>query len=296
MAPRVTVGVPVFNGERFLASTLDSLLEQTFTDFQIIVSDNASTDRTSEIAQEYSRRDPRVRVVSSAQNRGAARNYNHVFRMADTEYFRWSPADDLSDPGYLEAGIEVLDRHSDVVLAYGKTLLIDEEGAVISEYDDRLNLTEDRPSDRFVHFVENIGLCNAMYGLMRTEVVRRVRPMGSYVGSDLPWQAELSLHGKFFEIPQRLFRRRLHPAASKNLTHEDRVRFYNPEAPRSIALRLCRQTWGYAVAMSRAPLPAAQRLRLYRFLARRMIAHRDQLLMELIRAGRASLTPGSVGG
>src|SRR5262245_20089689 len=100
-APRVSVGIPVRNGQRFLADALDSLLAQTFTDFEIIVCDNASTDRTEQICRRYLARDPRVRYHRNARDIGPAANHNVGFQMSRGEYFRWHAHDDMVAPEYL---------------------------------------------------------------------------------------------------------------------------------------------------------------------------------------------------
>src|SRR5919112_5909956 len=96
--PRVTIGLPVYNGERFLEQALDGLLAQTFTDFELIISDNASTDRTPEICQAYAARDSRIRYVRQPENIGAGPNHNILVPMARGEYFKWASHDDLYDP------------------------------------------------------------------------------------------------------------------------------------------------------------------------------------------------------
>lgn len=87
-ALRVSIGLPVYNGEQYLAKALDSLLAQTFTDFEVIISDNASTDRTSEICAAYLERDPRIRYYRNQQNIGAAPNFNRTFELATGMYFK----------------------------------------------------------------------------------------------------------------------------------------------------------------------------------------------------------------
>src|SRR6185436_6923974 len=108
--PRVSIGVPVYNGERYLAATLDSLLAQTFDNFEIIVSDNASSDRTAQLALEYAERDSRVRYTRNPRNLGAGANYRRAFQLSRGQYFRWSAADDISAPESLARCVEVLDR------------------------------------------------------------------------------------------------------------------------------------------------------------------------------------------
>ena len=129
--PVMSVGLPVYNGERYLAETIDSLLEQTFCDFELIICDNASTDRTSEIARAYAANDSRVRYTRNARNVGVAANYQRALELSHGKYFRWAAATIYPLLELLATCIAILDRDPSVVLAYPKTTLIDAEGRVI---------------------------------------------------------------------------------------------------------------------------------------------------------------------
>src|SRR5688500_4302137 len=127
--PRVTIGVPVYNGERYLAATLDSLIDQTVEDFVILAGDNASTDGTAAFDAAYAARDSTVGHIRHERNLGAAGNYNRLCALAETEFFRWSAADDCSGPRFLEACLEVLQRDPYAALVYPRVMLIDDAGA-----------------------------------------------------------------------------------------------------------------------------------------------------------------------
>ena len=285
--PLVTIGVPVYNGERYLAATLDSLLAQTFEDFVILVGDNASTDGTAAIVAEYAARDARVRHVLHPKNLGAAGNYNRLCEMAETEFFRWSAADDCSGPRFLETCLEVLRREPDAALVYPRVMLIDESGAEISEYDENLHLPQPRSSDRFFALLRNVGLCNALYGVARTETLRRTRLLGRYLGSDIVFQAELSLYGKIVEVPEVLLYRRLHAAAFTNMTVEQMVEFNNPGHRQKIEFYRWRHLREHFHSAIRAHLPIAELLRVMTGLLRLAAWGRDDLLEELRLGGRA---------
>jgi len=129
--PRMSIGLPVFNGGRFLKDTVDSVLAQTFDDFELIISDNASTDDTEEIARAYAARDQRVRYFRNEANLGAAKNFNRVFELARGEYFKWTAHDDICAPSFLLRCIEVLDRDPSVTLCYTRQIDIDEQGQIL---------------------------------------------------------------------------------------------------------------------------------------------------------------------
>lgn len=287
---RVSIGVPVYNGERYLGAALDSLLTQTFGDFELIICDNASTDATGEIARSYAAKDRRVRYVRNETNLGLARNYGRALECSSGEYFGWHPADDLSGAESLARCVAVLDRQPAVVLAYPKTKLIDQDGRITSEYDDGLHLQAARPSERFQQLLERLGYVNALYGLMRADVMRRTRLLGSYPGSDIVFLAELSLYGTFWEVPEFLFYRRFHPAASSSM---DRVRlraFWDPNGLRRIYLHEWRHLLELVRAVARAPVGATEKMRASGFLARRAIWNRDKLARELSAAVRELAT------
>lgn len=207
--PLVTLGVPVYNGERHLAKALDSLLAQDMPDFRLVISDNASTDRTAAICQEYVARDRRVTYVRNETNLGAAANYNRLLQLATTPYFKWASADDVCEPQLLRRCLEVLEARPEVVLAYPKTVLIGEDDEFLRNHEDRLHMPFPDPAERLRHFATRRWLCNACFGLIRTDVLRRTALVRPYVSSDIALLAELALAGQFHEVPERLFRRRV---------------------------------------------------------------------------------------
>ncbi|HYB40791.1 MAG TPA: glycosyltransferase family A protein, partial [Candidatus Methylomirabilis sp.] len=160
--PRVSVGVPVFNGDRFLRAALDSILGQTFQDYEIIISDNASEDGTEEICRDYATRDPRVRYSRLSTNLGANPNFNRVVELSRGTYFKLANADDLCNPDLLARCVAVLDGQREVVLCYGQTTLIGEDGVVLGDYNDNLDLPFESAGQRFRAVVGQIGLVNVL--------------------------------------------------------------------------------------------------------------------------------------
>jgi len=217
MNPRVSIGMPVYNGAQHVAEALESLLSQEFTDFELIISDNASSDKTPEICQRFARADKRVGYYRSRANEGAAENYNRVFRLSRGEYFKWAAHDDISRPEYLRHCVEILDAEpSRVVLCYARTVLIDEAGQVLREYDDQLDIRGPDPGARLRHLLRNLALCNALFGLIRSSALKKTRLIGTYAGSDVVLLAELAMQGEFREIPRPLFFRRMQGCRSAN--------------------------------------------------------------------------------
>lgn len=232
---KISVGLPVFNGERYLEEALDSILTQSETDIEVVISDNASTDRTQEIVQDCLRRDSRVRVEIQATNRGAAFNYNRVFELSRSPYFRWAAADDIWHRDLLSECLEVLESRPDVALAYPKTELVDAYGDYLSFYEDNLCLMHDSPMMRACRFVRNINLCSAVFGLHRRSALERSSLIQSFAGSDAVLLFQTALSGKIFEVPRPLFQRRVHSGASHEASKsaDDIQAWFDPSKSRS---------------------------------------------------------------
>jgi glycosyltransferase involved in cell wall biosynthesis len=212
--PVVTIGVPVYNGERYLAQCLDSLLAQTFRDFILLISDNASTDGTAQICQRYARQDPRVHYHRQQTNIGMYPNLNFLLRSARTRYVKLANADDFWVPAMLGEALAALERDPAVVLCHPRTVLVDANGAEIRRYDRHLNLVDDDPVARFERVLMELGLVNQLMGVIRVDAVRSALPLMSHTRADRVFLAELSLYGKILEIPDYHYFRRFHKTSS----------------------------------------------------------------------------------
>lgn len=263
-SPRVSIGVAVYNGERFLPQTLASLLAQTYRDFELIICDNCSADRTEQICRSYMERDARIRYHRNATNIGAPRNFNRAFELSQGEYFKWSGADDLCAPEMIERCVAVLDQRPEVVLAYPKTRLIDETGATVDDYDDRLDLQFETPHKRLSHLLWNVWMCNAVFGLIRSRVMKRAGCFGSYPNSDLVFLAALALRGPFVEVPERLFLRRFHALSVQRypLAHQ-RIVMFDPAKVGQLTFPNWKLFAAHFSAIHRAPLSWMEKCRCY---------------------------------
>jgi len=190
-------------------------LAQTYNDFELIVSDNASTDGTQDICRKYAAKDHRVRYFRNAANIGVGKNFNRVFELSTGDYFKWASADDLCLPEHLARCLDVIQKDETVVLACSKTNFIDETGQVLDISDPGWNLQSEAKHERLRYVLSAGGhWVNCHYGLIRTAALSKTRLIPSYPGGDYRLLAELSLRGKFIEIPECLFLRRIHPGAS----------------------------------------------------------------------------------
>lgn len=121
---KVTVGIPVYNGEKSIKKAIDSVLNQTFMDFEIIISDNASTDSTKEICEEYSKNNDEITYIRQKKNLGYIKNFLYTLNYTESKYFVWLSADDFWEPTFLEKNISILDSKKDIVGSVGKIGII----------------------------------------------------------------------------------------------------------------------------------------------------------------------------
>lgn len=294
--PRVTIGVPAYNAERFLPVALESLLGQTYGDIEIIVVDNASTDSTGEIVRTFAQRDARIRYVRNPENIGAGRNFIRCVELTRTELFRWQSADDYSAPTFVERCVDVLDAHPEVIQAYPRAVLIDENGVELERYDEKIATLADSPRERYLHVMRNIGLVNALYGVMRTDLLRRTAVHGAYLGADVVVQEEIALYGKIREIPEFLYFRRMHAAAHSAMSVAEKNVFFNPGTPRRRELTHWRQLRERLASVRRSPLPGGEKARLAGTILRSGISGRDHLVRELVDGMRYRLRPAATRG
>lgn len=271
-APRLTVGLPVYNGENFIAQSIEALLGQTFQDFELMISDNASTDGTSEICREYEKRDARVRYVRQPRNIGLVPNHNFLVREAQSELFKWASHDDLYARDLLRLCVEALDKYPDVVLAHSWTAVIDGSGSVVKAVEYPLRTASSEAPERFSSTLFDDG-GDDDGGVIRTRVLRGVAPKNSYHHADRTIISELALNGPFYQIPEWLYFRRDHPARAERMFRTVRSRCVNMDPRRANRLRHpvirlhAEYVWGYIDAIRRSPLPADERRKCYRHLA-----------------------------
>lgn len=269
--PRLSIGLPVYNGEEYLAESLDALLGQTYEDFELVISDNASTDGTQAICRKYAARDSRIRYIRLLRNIGAAPNHNYVFTQCDGELFKWASHDDLYARDLLRRCVEALDERPDVILAHADQAVIDGDGKVTVPYEYTLATDSPHAPERFRSMLFEPG-GDDFYGVIRADVLRRVKPHDSYHHADRTFVAEIGLHGPFHQAPELLYFRRDHPTRAERANPSKRSRCVNLDPRRAGPLHptprlLAEYVWGFVAAIRRAPLSAADRRACYRHLA-----------------------------
>lgn len=262
--PLVSVGVPVFNGETGLARALDSLLGQDYGNLEIIVSDNASTDRTPDICREYVQRDPRVRYYRSERNQGATWNFNRVFELSSGKYFMWAAHDDQRERNFVRACVERMEQCPDAVLCQTHTASFIEgrpDLLCVGTLDSFEGVT-----DLVARYRETLerSPATAIYGLYRSGAMRKTRMLRRSIATDLAFIQELSIHGEFVQVPEVLFK--YLGRADWNTVDQDYQAFTGKEAKPWWYLPfvvLFVDHWG---RIAGAPIPLGTKLRLWHVL------------------------------
>ncbi len=290
--PRVSIGMPVYNGEKHLEQAVDSLLGQTLRDLELIISDNASTDRTQEICTAIAARDRRVRYIRQPRNMGAARNWNIVVEEARGQYFKWASANDYCAPTMLERCVATLDAEPGVAVCYGRTMLLDDESQPLGEYPFDLEVLDARPSVRFKRLVLELRLNNAQAGMVRLDVLLRTGIERPFPAGDMGLMCELGLYGGFRRIPELLLYRRMgRESASRYRTAAELREFLDPAAPDRRHLVVWQTHWDYVRSVLRAPIAWSEKFAALRFIVRSVYWHRTFLWNEV----RGRLRPRRAG-
>ncbi|NLX10397.1 MAG: glycosyltransferase family 2 protein [Chloroflexi bacterium] len=281
--PRVSLGMPVYNGEAFLESALNSVLGQTYQDFELIISDNASTDRTQAICEAYAARDPRIKYYRQPQNRGATWNFNHTVALASGEYFKWAAHDDDLAPDYLERCVKILDEHPEVVVAFSRSRAIYEPGGQTEDYPVVLRTFSPRPHVRLYDLLWREDRYYQVFGLMRMNVLKRTRLIENYAASDRVLMVGLAMFGQFSEIPEFLFfpRKHLTNSVRTHLTRHTRMIWFDPTKQGKVVMPAWELFMGYLRSVLRAPLTRADLAQTLCVLARWTWRERRVMLEDL---------------
>lgn len=268
-APRVSIGLPVYNGENYLRQSLDSLMRQSFADFELIISDNASTDSTADICAEYAERDPRVRYIRQEQNIGLVPNHNFLVSQARGQLFKWASHDDLYHQDLLRRCVQILDSDPTAILAHSYDAIIDEESRVVESHPYPLTTSSPFPTRRLHSMLHDAG-GNDIYGVMRLDVLRRTHLHGSYHSADRVIVSELALHGRFVQWPEVLYYRRDHRQRTErvNTNANARSASLDPRRASQSKIRIYGEFLnGLKEAIDTAPLSPQQKTGCYAELA-----------------------------
>jgi len=215
--PFVSIGMPVYNGERYITQALDSLLSQDYDNFELIISDNASSDSSPDICLEYKNKDDRIKFYRNDKNIAAKDNFRRVLELSSGQYFMWAACDDLWTPNYISSLLKALTSDENSVLAFSQLNNIDENGNICREYPNLHLLSSKAPLidrlNNIIWFREEDGKANLVYGLIRSDILKQIdifKPYGfGNWGVDYLLVFRLALFGKFLFINDSCFYKRL---------------------------------------------------------------------------------------
>jgi len=286
-SPLLTVGMPTYNAAATVRSAIDSLLAQRFGDFELVISDNASTDDTWSIIQEYMQRDARVQGTRQPRNIGANANYSAVFDRARGRYFKWASSNDWCAPDFLAQCVEALERDPGVVLVAPRTRLFQSDLAQATNYSGDIACMQASAADRFIHAATKLALNNVMNGVVRFDALRKTRLIEHYPGADTVLVGHLALLGKISLLDERLFYRRMDAETATRMMSEAAVlRHHYPDDTWRSRLPSWRLALGWLRVALTAPVSAGEKRRALGWVLRMTYwkrAHMARDLRDLLR-------------
>ena len=279
----LSVGMPAYNSELDIRYAIESILNQTFTSFELIISDNASTDNTQLICEEYASKDPRVKYIRNHENIGAAENYNAVFKLSKGKYFKWASSNDYCAPRFFEECIKILESNPSAVLAYPRTRLFSKNIDNYFEYSDCLQTEYDDPKDRMLFVIDNIRLNNIMNGVIRSDALSKTYLHLPFFASDSCLMCELALYGKFLEESDYLFYRQMDEESSTSMQDEAAlVEHFQPNSTKPMRFQNWKIHIYYFSAVTKAGLDFSKTFSIYIQLLRRMCWQKNRLLADFM--------------
>lgn len=303
--PAVSVAIPVWNGEEFVAAAIESVLEQSYSDFELVVVDNASDDRTYDIAMGYAEDDDRISVHRNATNIGLSPNFARALELSNGTYFKWLAADDVMSARFLELAKAAFDSDPGLVIATAPMPYIDEDGAILEPDSDGVvsthygetftdtpfpvDLTSASPGRRFrsILFEGTSNVFNQVYfGLIRASVLRAVPPLGHHMGAEKALLGRLLMAGRAVELSGATLARRLHPGHFGAQSRRDTLAGLNPGRRVSMLRSPIDQIAGYLRVVSEADIPRSEKRVAYKAVIEK--AFRADTVKRLVVPGPAN--------
>ncbi len=289
-APLVSIGMPAYNSARTIRESLDCLLTQDCHDIEVIISDNASTDATWAILQEYAARDSRVVILRQPRNVGANGNYSAVFRAARGRYFKWASSNDWCAPDFVSSCVALLETRPDAVLVAPRTRLFQQTIDDGAAYNDDRAFDDPDPVRRFADVTTRMRLNNVLNGVVRTNALRRTRLIEHYRGADVVLVGHLALLGPILLLDRYLFGRRMDRASATPLMSDDAIRrHHHPTKTLNALFPGVRYAAGCFRAVAATSLSPTDRLRALAWVARLTRWRVPELGRDLIDALRYPL-------
>ena len=284
--PTVSIGLPVFNGENYVGECIEAILSQTYSDFELIIADNASTDSTLSICEDFACRDSRIRILYSNVNRGAAWNYNRTFHTAEGKYFKWAAHDDVHASEFVERCIEPLESNDDVVLCFPRFRFVGHDGGDLGDYEFPVDTETASKCDLFRLYAGGGHIVQEIFGLFRSAALRGTPLIGPYVGSDLILLGRLALAGRFVQVPEVLFYHREHDERSAVASESNQAftAWYDSRKSGRFAMPRWRRVFESARSVFAYPMPLRERFQCLYDVARTAYWNRLYLYDDLVEA------------
>ncbi len=289
---KVIVGLPIYNAQKFIAAAIEAHLAQTFGDFQLVISDNASSDATPDICASYASKDDRVTVLRAPENRGLLWNHRRVMEAIQSpkQYFRWAGGDDIPEPDLFQTMVNILDTRPDVEAVVPKTKNIDDQGNIIRTLENSLDLQSEDVYER----ARKVLLANYQhviaYGLLRASTILSLRTGPNYIGWDPVFIWELALRGKMVQTEDAALRRRFHKGSiSRVKTSKELRKWVEPNHKAGVSFPHWKWAYEHFRAYLASPLTMRDRLKVGAFLGRATLWHRAELARDITQATKRAL-------
>jgi len=201
----VSIGMPVYNEENFVEQAIISILDQDYTNFELIISDNASTDQTKEICLKYSKKDSRIWFYSRDTTTDATTNFNYIASIAKGDFFMWASGHDMRHPTFVSRCVATFEKSDSIVLCYSDATWIDEDGNNIGNEQSDIDTVGMKRMERLNKVFWNLGYAYPIYGLFRKDLLDTILPSQRVLGGDIILLNELAAIGEFVRIPESLF-------------------------------------------------------------------------------------------
>jgi glycosyltransferase involved in cell wall biosynthesis len=289
---KVVIGLPVYNSQRYLGAAIESHLSQSFGDFELVISDNGSTDATQQICTDYAGKDKRIKYLRSPENRGILWNHRRVFEAVQNsdQYFRWAAGDDIMEPGLLRAMVDVLHARPEVEAVVPDTKNIDADDKIVGSMARTLDLQSPDVFERAQKVLLSGYQMVIAFGLFRAATLQRLRTRPNYLGWDYVFVWELALHGQIVQPVGSFLLRRWHAGAMSHVkTVKEMKKWVEPKS--NASMNFPHWTWTHERwrALMAAPLTTRERLRIAGFLTRHTLWQRGSLVRDVVQAARRSL-------
>ena len=280
--PKITIGMPAYNSEATIRASIESLLGQSFGDFELIVSDNASTDSTRDIVESLAQQDCRIRYLCQPENIGANLNYSSVARAARGEYFKWASSSDWCAPTFLVKCLISLEQNADAVLAAPRTRLFAGDLTTATDYMHDIEILDSSPVTRLVRLTSNLGLNNAVNGLIRMAALRRTRLIDLFYGADVVLMGHLAMLGKIIRVDEFLYYRRMEVATATVLQNSVAWRKHHyPQMSARVFFQWSKRNCGWIRACLATPMSVTERTQVLNYLVKMCYWDRRSLMNDV---------------